>query len=132
VDGGSDLRLRHRDFQIRVDRIGPGSRRLDRSDATFVVRPGLADQRCLSLEAVNYPGRFVRHQDFRLVLHPRATTSLYASDATFCARPTGDGARFVLRSVNFPDRFLTVRDSAVRLGPVPPGTALVLRSAPGL
>jgi hypothetical protein len=34
--------VRHRDFRARIHRIGPASRPLDRADATFAVRNGLA------------------------------------------------------------------------------------------
>jgi len=130
--GGAGLRVRHRNFQLRLDRIGPRSPALDRSDATFVIRSGLADKRCLSLESVNYPGRFVRHRNFAVFLHPREATGLFTADATFCAQPVGPAGVFVLRSVNYPDRYLTVRDASLRLSRVPAGDALRFRAAAGL
>jgi hypothetical protein len=120
-------RLRHRDFAGLVERVGPDSPPVDRADATFVVRAGLADNRCVSLESVNYPRHYLRHQDFRLRLHPWEGTRLYASDATFCEVRTG--AALALRSVNYPDRYLTEVRSRVWL--LPPGewrpTAFVVR-----
>lgn len=130
ADGG--LRVRHRDFRLRVDRIGPGSSALERSDATFVVRNGLAGNGCVSLESVNFPGRFVRHQNFALFLHPRESTGGFAADATFCARPIGSAGVFALGAVNYPDRYLTVRDSQLRLSRVPVGDAQTFRTAAGL
>jgi hypothetical protein len=130
--GDAGLRVRHRNFQLRVDRIGSGSSALERADATFVVRAGLADGRCLSLEAVNFPGRFVRHQNFALFLHPREASGSFAADATFCARPVGSAGEFVLRAVNYPDRHLTVRDASLRLSRVPIGDAQRFRTAGGL
>ncbi len=130
--GGSGLRVRHQNFQLRLDRIDPRSPALDRSDATFIVRSGLAGKSCVSLEAVNYPGRFIRHQNFSLVLHPRQASGQFAADATFCAQPVDSGGVFVLRAVNFPDRYLTVRNSALRLSRVPAGDALRFRAAAGL
>jgi len=129
--GQTGLRVRHRDFRLRVDRIGPGSSALERSDATFVVRGGLADRRCLSLESVNFPGRFVRHQNFSLFLHPREPGGGFAADATFCAQPVGPAGSFVLGAVNYPGHRLTVRDSLLRLSRVPAGDAQVFRSAAG-
>jgi len=132
ADGRSDLRLRHRDFRVGLEMVGPGSSRSDRSDSTFVVRSGLGDGRCLSLESVNFPGRFVRHQNFRLYLHQRERTPLFAADATFCAQPVGSAGAFVLRAVNYPDRYLTTRRSAIELSRVPAGRAQVFRAADGL
>jgi hypothetical protein len=130
--GDISRRVRHRNFRLRVDQIGPRSPALDRSDATFVVRSGLADKRCLSLEAVNYPGRFVRHQNFALFLHSREATGLFAADATFCAQPAGPTGVFALRAVNYPDRYLTVRHSVLHLSRVPVGGAQTFRAASGL
>jgi hypothetical protein len=130
--GDSGLRLRHRDFRLRLDRIGPRSSAVDRADATFVVRSGLADKSCVSLEAVNFPGRFVRHQDFALFLHPRQPSALFAADATFCPQRVGSAGEFVLRAVNYPDRHLAVRDSSVRLSRVPVADAQRFRTAAGL
>jgi hypothetical protein len=110
-------RLRHRNFVGRIERIGPGSAGVDRADARFVVRSGLADSRCVSLESVNYPRHFLRHQDFTLRLHPRDRSALYAADATFCQVRARDGRSLTLRSVNYPDRYLTDAGSALRLLP---------------
>lgn len=128
AEGAPGLRLRHRDFRVGLEMVGPRSSPLDRSDSTFVVRAGLGNSRCLSLEAVNYPGRFVRHQDFRLYLHPRERSALFAADATFCAQATGSGGAFVLRAVNYPDRFLASGRSGLRLSRVPAGNAQVFRA----
>ncbi len=122
------LRVRHRDFRIEVSAVGPASSPTDRADATFAVRRGLADDDCVSLEAVNFPGRFVRHRDFRLLLDPRADTALFRADATFCPEDAR-GGRIVLRSVNYPDRFVVVDGSDVVLRP---GTPTRFEVRPGL
>ncbi|MCA2219538.1 AbfB domain-containing protein [Jidongwangia harbinensis] len=115
--GRPGSRVRHRDFVARIDRIGPGSTRRDRADAAFVVRGGLADPRCVSLESVNYPRHFLRHQNFTLRLHPRDRSALYAADATFCPVRTRDGHSLTLRSVNYPDRYLSDAGPVLRLLP---------------
>ncbi|MBF9133925.1 AbfB domain-containing protein [Plantactinospora sp. S1510] len=101
------LRVRHARFVGRVDRIGAGSRALDRADSTFVVRTGLADRRCVSFESVNFPGYYLRHQDFRIHLHRRNGSALFAADSTFCATPGLAGRGLSLRSYNFPERLLS-------------------------
>jgi len=114
-------RVRHRDFRGRADRIGPGSSTLDRADARFLVRAGLADAGCVSFEASNYPGRFLRHRDFEIRLDRADGSGLFARDATFC--PGSRAGVVVLRSHNYPDRFLTESGSRLRLTPATTGTA---------
>ncbi|MFY1675321.1 AbfB domain-containing protein [Plantactinospora sp. WMMB334] len=103
----SGFRVRHARFVGRVDRIGAGSGWHDRLDATFVIRSGLADRRCVSLESVNYPGYYLRHQNFRIYLHRRDGSALFAADATFCAIPGLAGRGVSLRSRNYPSRYLS-------------------------
>ncbi|MFB9235531.1 AbfB domain-containing protein [Plantactinospora siamensis] len=111
-------RVRQRDFVARADPIGPSSGAVDRADSTFTARPGLADSRCVSFEAVNLPGFFLRHQYFRLFLQQRREGSwLFDADATFCPVPGLAGAHTSLQSINFPDRYLRLRDDGVFLDP---------------
>jgi hypothetical protein len=131
--GTTDLRLRHQDFRMKLASIGPGSPAGDRADATFVLRRGLADASCVTLESVNYPGRFMRHQNFAVLLQPRDASPLFAADATFCPRATGgSGSSFVLRSVNYPDRYLTADGRLLALSRVSAGSAQSFRAAPAL
>ena len=82
---------RHRGFELWLD-PGEGSD-LYHHDATFVVRPGLADPSAVSFESVNFPGRFLRHRGAELFLDPADGTAGFAADATFRVRPgqTGEG-----------------------------------------
>lgn len=100
-------RVRHAQFVGRVDPIGSGSSALEKADSTFVVRAGLASRRCVSLESVNYPGYFLRHQDFAIHLHRRDGSALYAADTTFCPVSGLAGQGVSLRSHNYPDRYLS-------------------------
>jgi hypothetical protein len=130
--GRDGLRLRHQDFRLRLSAIGPRSPAPARADATFVLRRGLADARCVSLESVNFPGRFVRHRNFVAVLQPREPSRVFAADATFCPRRAGSGGDFVLRSSNFPDRFLATDGSSVLLSRPATAAAQQFRAVPGL
>ena len=109
-------RLRHRDSHSRVDRIDAGSPALDRADSTFTVRAGLAGTDCVSFESLNYPGHFLRHRDSRIWLDRRDATALYAGDATFCPQQGRRQGTVVMRSQNYPDRFLSLRRSRLDLG----------------
>jgi endonuclease/exonuclease/phosphatase family metal-dependent hydrolase len=84
---------------------------LDRRDATFRVVPGLADGRYVSFESASYPNYFLRHQDYRLKLHPRSEESLFKADATFM--PIGglaEDSATSFRSFNYPNRYLRHKD----------------------
>lgn len=129
INGQPGLLLRHRDFVARADTIGGASRALDRADATFVVRPGLADDDCLSFEATNHDNFYLRHRDFVLRLNRQDGSSLFRADATFCPEPAiGDG--LTLRAVNYPDRRLALQWSRVALSPVSPSRAMRVRLRP--
>ncbi|MFV2085560.1 AbfB domain-containing protein [Micromonospora sp. LOL_021] len=95
-------RVRHRDFEGRVDVVDQRSR----ADAAFVVRRGLAKSSCISLESVNFPGYYLRHQDFRFFLHRIDGSALFRADATFCPVAGLTGQHTSLRSYNYPDRYL--------------------------
>ncbi|MEV6023304.1 AbfB domain-containing protein [Streptomyces sp. NPDC052036] len=72
--------LRHRDFVLRAETDDRSA--LFEQDATFCPRassyPG-----AIMLESVNYPGRFLRHQNFRLELDPYQNSDLYRADSAF-------------------------------------------------
>jgi hypothetical protein len=96
--GFADRYLRHRDGVARTDVVTSSSDALTKADATFVVRRGLADPSCYSLESRNIPGSYLRHQSFRIRLSANENTDLFRRDATFCAQPGSGGVR--LASVN--------------------------------
>ncbi|GLY95386.1 AbfB domain-containing protein [Actinoplanes sp. NBRC 103695] len=121
--------VRHRNFVAQLEKIGSASRALDRADATFVVREGLAGDGCLSFESSNIDGFYLRHRDFLLLLNRNDTTRLFREDATFCPEPASDGT-WTLRSLNFPDRRLTLQWFRVALTPVPSSKALRVRLRP--
>jgi hypothetical protein len=84
--------VRHRSFEGFLELIeaqdGTG-----RKDASYWVRPGLAGS-CASLEAVNLPGFFLRHQNFRLVLSKSTPDRLFQEDATFCISNSLTGSNY--------------------------------------
>ena len=62
---------------------------------------------CQSFESVDYPGYFLRHQDYRLKLSPRSDDALFRKDATFCVRSglfSSSGRSF--ESFNFPGHYI--------------------------
>lgn len=65
--------------------------------SVFLARPGLSgDAGSISLESAASPGHFLRHQEFRLRLHPNDGSELFRKDASFV--PHGDGAATLLQA----------------------------------
>ncbi|MPZ82570.1 MAG: beta-galactosidase [Actinophytocola sp.] len=98
--GFTNRYLRHRDGLARTDVVTATSTALLKGDATFVVRRGLADPSCYSLESRNIPGTYLRHQAFRVRLAASANTDLFRLDATFCAQPGATTGTVRLASIN--------------------------------
>ncbi|MBI1211196.1 MAG: hypothetical protein GC190_07015 [Alphaproteobacteria bacterium] len=69
---------------VRLDQFSGDD--LFRQDASFYVRPGLADGSLASFESVNYPGYYLRHRNFHLFLE-QGSDELFRSDATFYPEP---------------------------------------------
>jgi hypothetical protein len=112
---------------------------LDRNDATFDMVDGLADRNAKSLQSVNFPTHFLRHQEFSVKLHggPRGVLvdpagpppppeppdmQLMRQDATFVivgglAAP-GDQEWVSFRSFNKPELFLRHMDFHLFAHPV--------------
>jgi hypothetical protein len=86
--------------------LGSSSTASDLSDATWVVRTGLADPSCFSFEARNRPGEFMRHYNFILYSQPWDGTALSAQDATFCAVTGNAGSGYSFQSKDFPAKYI--------------------------
>jgi hypothetical protein len=98
--------IRHQNGNVITSVISSSSSALDKSDATWTVRQGLASSSCFSFESRNYPGYFMRHQNFVVYRQQNDGSSLFASDATFCAQTGKSGSNTSFASYNYPTRFL--------------------------
>jgi hypothetical protein len=98
--GFTDRFLRHQGSLARTDVVDSGSAALLKADASFTIRPGLADSSCYSLEARNFPGSYLRHSAFRVRLDGVEDSDLYRRDATFCAQPGSAPGSVRLASIN--------------------------------
>jgi Alpha-L-arabinofuranosidase B (ABFB) domain/Glycosyl hydrolases family 2, sugar binding domain/Glycosyl hydrolases family 2 len=98
--GFTDRYLRHQNGLARTDIVNSASAPVLKADATFIVRRGLADPTCYSLEARNVPGNYLRHANFRVQLNANDGSDLFRRDATFCAQPGMFAGSVRLGSVN--------------------------------
>lgn len=77
--------LRHQHGRMRISPVA--STALYRNDASFHVRPGLADSLGWSFESQNLPGRYVRHANGHFhVTDARVLAGTFAQDATLYFR----------------------------------------------
>ena len=106
--GGTAGYIKHNDIDdgVVLAPVTAASSAIDKQDATFVEAAGLANPSCVSFEAVDRPGSYLRHQNFQLHLQPSDGSTLFAQDATFCPGPGNSGQGTSFQSVNFPGRFL--------------------------
>ncbi|OJH36027.1 AbfB domain-containing protein [Cystobacter ferrugineus] len=103
--------IRHYDGRGEASFISSRSSNLDMQDATFRIVPGLADDRCISFEASNYEGYFLRHRGSDIFLDPDNNTLAFSEDATFCPRPgLAASNELSFESCNYPDSYLNVDD----------------------
>ncbi|WP_433615815.1 AbfB domain-containing protein [Dactylosporangium sp. CA-139114] len=110
---------RHMNGLGYTETVSSGSDQLLRQDATWRVVPGLAGG-CYSLQASNYPGYYLRHQNGRVKISADDGTALTRADATWCAKTAPGGVR--LASWNFPGSYLRHINAELWLA-TPGGTA---------
>ncbi|WP_433496546.1 alpha-L-arabinofuranosidase B [Sphaerimonospora sp. CA-214678] len=104
--GYTDRYIRHQYDDAVTSVITSSSSSLDRSDATWIVHSGLAGGSCVSFESRNYPGDYLRHQNYQLHRQTNDGSSLFAADATFCPQAGKNGQGTSFASYNYPTRFL--------------------------
>ena len=105
--------LRHYDNDAIISAISSSSSTVDKQDATWIVRPGLADTSCVSFESDNYPGDFLRHYNFELYRQPDVGTTQFYQDATFCPVTGKSGTGYSFQSVNYTTKYIRHYDGTV-------------------
>jgi len=98
--------IRHQNGNAVTSVITATSPALDKDDGTWIVRRGLASSACVSFESRNFPGDFLRHQNFQLFRQPSDGSALFRADATFCQQAGRSGQGTSFASFNFPTRFI--------------------------
>jgi hypothetical protein len=98
--------ITHSGADVLTSVITSSSSSTDKSNASWIVRAGLANSSCVSFESKNTAGSFLRHQNYRLFLQANDGSALFRSDATFCAQAGMNGQGTSLASSNFPSRYV--------------------------
>ncbi|MFJ2200094.1 alpha-L-arabinofuranosidase B [Streptomyces violaceusniger] len=104
--GYTDRYIRHQANSAVTSVVSSGSSALDKGDASWIVRRGLANTSCVSFESRNYPGDFLRHYNYQLLRQPMDGTAVFRADATFCPQTGKSGQGTSFASYNYPDRFI--------------------------
>jgi Alpha-L-arabinofuranosidase B (ABFB) domain len=86
--------------------IAAGSPVFARTGATWIVHRGFASSSCVSFEARDFPGYYLRHQGTVLYLERSDGSTFFAADATFCPVAGMDGQGYSFRSFNDPARYI--------------------------
>jgi hypothetical protein len=94
--------IRH---QQGIGRLTPLASDLDKKDASFLIRPGLAGAG-VSFESANFSGHYLRHQNGQIRLGRADNNVLFKKDASFHQRPGLAGKGTSFESVNFPGAYL--------------------------
>jgi hypothetical protein len=106
TSGATTRYIRHQNNNAVTSVISSSSSSLDKSDGSWIVRRGLANNSCVSFESRNYPGDFLRHSNFQLFRQPMDGSALFRADATFCPQAGRSGSGTSFASFNFPTRFI--------------------------
>lgn len=98
--------IRHQNNNAVTSVITSSSSAVDKNDASWIARRGLANNSCVSFESRNFPGDFLRHSNFQLYRRPMDGTALFRADATFCPQAGRSGQGTSFASYNYPTRFI--------------------------
>jgi hypothetical protein len=104
--GYTNRYLRHMNSLAYTEVVTAASPAVLKADATYTIRPGLADANCYSFESVNFPGQYLRHANSRVQNSVNDGSALMRADATWCARSGLTGSGVSLESFNFRGSYL--------------------------
>lgn len=104
--GYTDHYITHQNDIVVSEAISSSTSSQVKGDATWIVRPGLANASCVSFESRDYPGDFLRHQNFQLHRQPMDGSDIFRQDATFCPKTGVNGQGQSFESLNYPGRYI--------------------------
>merc|ERR1712178_164919 len=117
--------MRHMNYEAYLHEIdNPGDPPMGPDDFLFYVRPGNWRGHGISMESLNFPGHFLRHQNFRLLMHPFEDSEEYRLGSTFVfdEPPRGRKKGYIqFQSVDFPGHALRHRNYEMWMDPMEDG-----------
>lgn len=109
--GQTNVLLRHVGNQVRAESSVGG-------DSQWKVEPGLGKPECVSFQASDQPGVYLRHASYLLWSDVSDGSLLFSRDATFCFRGPLSGTSNTYRSlesINYAGYYVSASDGRVRL-----------------
>lgn len=103
---GDYIRHDDSDTKVVVSAVTSASTPTAKADATWIVRAGLSNSSCVSLESANDTGQYLRHSNFELYIAPNDGSSGFAQDATFCPQSGHNGQGYSFQSANYPSKYI--------------------------
>ncbi|KAJ7635049.1 glycoside hydrolase family 54 protein [Roridomyces roridus] len=94
--------ISHVDSAVSIQTISPTDVNGTLLSASWNVVEGLGNSGCVSFEARDTPGSFIRHSGFQLLVNPNDGSALFATDATWCPQAGLNGEGNTIRSWSFP------------------------------
>jgi hypothetical protein len=98
--------ISHSGATVSTQVVSSSSSSAAKSQASWIVRSGLANGSCVSFESKDTAGSYLRHQNYQLYLHANDGSSLFANDATFCPQAGMNGQGNSYMSNNYSTRYL--------------------------
>lgn len=109
----SDHTLRHKDFEIWLDKSSNDGQ-LD-SDSKFIIVGGItgAEDGSVSFKSKNYPNHYLRHRNNACFLEKFDGSDAFKADATWKPEIGLAGSDYSFSTVNFPDLYMRHHDYGV-------------------
>jgi len=83
------------------------------------VVKGLADENCISLESVDWPGYYLRHYNGNIIISQNDGTELFAQDATWrLQNALNGGSGNSLESYNYPGNYIRHYNSYLKISTI--------------
>ena len=98
--------ISHSGATVSTQVVSSSSSSAAKSQASWIVRSGLANASCVSFESKDTGGSYLRHQNYQLYLHANDGSSLFANDATFCPQAGMNGQGNSFMSNNYSTRYI--------------------------
>ncbi|KAI0399287.1 Arabinosidase B [Xylaria palmicola] len=104
--GYTDRYLAHDGATVSTQVVSSSSSAALRRQATWTVRAGLGNGACVSFEAADAPGSYLRHYEFGLRVAADDGSKQLREDATFCPQAGLSGQGHSIRAWGYPTRYV--------------------------
>ncbi|KAK7053677.1 alpha-N-arabinofuranosidase [Favolaschia claudopus] len=97
--------ISHSGSAVSIQTVTSSSTNAAKLAASWNVVAGLANSACVSFEARDTPGSFIRHSGFVLLVNANDGSKLFKEDATYCPQKGLNGQGNSIRSWSYPAHY---------------------------